>query len=440
MNVDPLLAIQAGLARSGSSLSFAGDGSFASKLTLGQIIKGRVLLSYEGGRHLVDFDGQQKVVDSAVPLRPDEVLYGRVTGLGERVELQRVRVPVASSVALEPTDGESPVAVSGKSGELVTALFGRFHARLSPAEFSLLQRAVERAPVPEAMAQAGLILSKLGLPLTVTALRSLAVVLAASRGTPMFSLPTQAIHLETGPMVAQAVGAPPDAAPPAPADLPAPATPGAAAMPEAAIPAGAAAFAALLGQLLHAGPAAGAAGPPGLPDPVPAADRLRSGYRRPAAREQGDQARDSDLARQILNVQPGGAVAHRVGTLPLFVDGRLVELDIALFDQTGDSPPGQAPGLAHRRVVFAMHTQTLGRVEVQASSAGAHMRIRISSDAKAGVQYLADHAAALSDSLAQLGWQIDELAYQSVPPGAPGAVAHSVLEHLVAPGSVSELA
>ena len=46
----------------------------------------------------------------------------------------------------------------------------------------------------------------------------------------------------------------------------------------------------------------------------------------------------------------------------------------------------------------------------------------------------------VSGSLTQLGWQIDELAYQSVPPDAPGAVAQSVLEHLVAPGSVSELA
>src|SRR4051794_27821265 len=105
MKVDSLPLIPSQLARGASSISFTSGDDFASKLTLGQIIKGRVLLSYEGGRYLVDFNGHQKVVDSAVPLRSDEILYGRVIGLSEKVELQRiyasVQTPAAGAAANE---------------------------------------------------------------------------------------------------------------------------------------------------------------------------------------------------------------------------------------------------------------------------------------------------------------------------------------------------
>ena len=57
MKVDPGAPILSSLARGAPSISFTGGGDFASKLTLGQIIKGRVLRSYEGGRYAIDFGG-----------------------------------------------------------------------------------------------------------------------------------------------------------------------------------------------------------------------------------------------------------------------------------------------------------------------------------------------------------------------------------------------
>src|SRR3954462_14554697 len=106
MKINPLFP-QASALNSSNALLFKADVDFAAKLTLGQIIKGRVLRAYEGGRYLMDFYGQQKVVDSAMPLRVGDVIHGRVVGLGEHVELQRVQLDAsrpAGQAAPEPVD------------------------------------------------------------------------------------------------------------------------------------------------------------------------------------------------------------------------------------------------------------------------------------------------------------------------------------------------
>ena len=72
--------------------------------------------------------------------------------------------------------------------------------------------------------------------------------------------------------------------------------------------------------------------------------------------------------------------------------------------------------------------------------AGTHMRVQVSTQAKESAQYLAQHAGRLTAELEEHGWQVDELAYQTTPAAALGVVARTVVEHLIAPGSVSALA
>jgi hypothetical protein len=178
-----------------------------------------------------------------------------------------------------------------------------------------------------------------------------------------------------------------------------------------------------------------------------AADRMPVQSRGSQRQSDRDVKRDgADLARLILNVQSGGTIAHRVGTLPLIVDGRLVELDVALFEQpvernAGDGGAGNAtPALRHRQLVFAVTTERLGRVEVRATTAGTHMRVEINTENSDSSQALARHAARLSTDLETVGWQIDELAYRTTTPAASGMVPRTVREHLSAPGSISALA
>jgi hypothetical protein len=402
VKVDSLQNLQTPLSRGTGALSFAREGSdFASKLTLGQIIKGRVLRSYEGSRYLVDFDGQQRVVDSAVPLTSNEIFYGRVVGLGDRVELHKVHANVTAAPAIAAA-APSLAPLGGKSGALIGEIFARFQAQLDPVQSATLQREVERAPQAEPMALSGLLLSKIGIPLTPDALRAVFSTLRAGRKEALFPLPDEALHLATQ-------SAPPQRE-------------------EESLTAFGVALASLLRQL-----------PEVAPGRAKAAEGQRDGSANAAA---GNGAGDAppDLARIILNVQPGGSVAHRVGTLPLFVDGRLVELDIALFEQGDQAAHDEQSATRHRGIALAITLPILGRVELRARIAGAHMRLALVTDATESAQQLAQHAGKLAGALEAAGWKVDELAYQVRTEATSSAVARTVVEHLISPGSVSALA
>jgi hypothetical protein len=398
MKVDPLAALANRAAGGAQLLLLQGDADFAARLTLGQIIKGRVLRAYDQQRYAVEFDGQRRTVDSAVPLTVGELVHGRVVGLGEQVTLQRIRTEPAAADAAAAPDSARADAANDRFGGAIAALFERYQARLDASEWNALQRLAARVPLPERAALAGLVLNKVGLQITPELFRALHAALAKPETQGLFALPAQALSLAVAAAGARAPNADQDAVP------------------------------AIAGWLDRA-----------LAD-VPEA-RLR------ASRDDdvidadgGGSDQNGDLARWVLNAQTGGAVTHRVATLPLLLDGELVELDVALFAQNDD--PGSEPktnGIRHRELVFALTTEALGHLEVRALLADGHMRLRIAADSSASTERLAEQAQTLEAGLQRIGWQVDEQRYESRATNASGAVLASVVEHLISPGSVSRL-
>lgn len=436
MKVDPLAALGPRAAGTAQLLLFAGDGDgdFAAKLTLGQILKGRVLRSYGDQRYAVEFDGQRKVVDSAVPLTTGETLHGRVIGLGERVTLQRIPPPRPGQAAL-PDLAQADTGTANTAANTVAALFERYQAQLDPAGLQALQRLAGRHAAPEQVALAGLVLNKLGLQITPEFVRAVQAALAKPGNAGLFALPTQALALAGTPAAAGAARA--DAADALPAlaawleravtDLPEgrPRRPGGAAD-------------------VDGGVGGDAGVDPGGYAGSDAASDAASDARNPGAGAEGF-AGDrgladggGDLARWILNAQTGGAVAHRVATLPLLLNGELVELDVALFAQDGEAQHAPAhPGIRHRALVFALTTPALGAMEIHAQLSNGQVRLHVTADATTTTQYLAEHAEALASGLAGIGWQVDEQRYASRTAGQRSGVLASVVEHLISPGSVS---
>jgi len=90
LNAAPSVVALTGQGRQDGNASFAADDNWAAKLTLGQIIKGKVLRSYGDGRYGVHFGDQQRIVDSGIPLTVGDQLRGRVVGLAERVTIERL--------------------------------------------------------------------------------------------------------------------------------------------------------------------------------------------------------------------------------------------------------------------------------------------------------------------------------------------------------------
>ncbi len=390
-----------------------GAQEFANTLNIGQIIQGKVMRSLTGHRYLVAFGQDERVVDSAITLSSGETLRGRVVALGDRVELQRIypdeRQPKTSA-------SETPSPLRG-ADELsaVDALLQRYQAELQPAERAILARAAEKSGDPESMALAGIMLSKLGLPLQGVLLDALYRAQSSRLNGASSSAPDFAPQIT--------------ASPASPTDSQATTT---------------RVLAELLAQLLEArgpelpqaGSATTGARAQSMPSPLGIADGM--------GRQQSDLQDSSSsrrmqkaLAEHLMNAQTGGIVAHRAGLLPLLVGGRLVEISFALFEQKRS--PGQTSGLQHRQVIFSLQTAQLGQVDVLARMSGAHVRLQITTANEESTARAAEHVRQLRGALIESGWSVDEVVYATRFGRSVDPVARTVVEHVASLESFNRL-
>lgn len=391
------------------NLSIPGGDDFAGKLQLGQIIKGRVLRHYEGTCYGVDFNGREKVVDSGVPLQTGEILYGKVVGLGDKVELERIRVPASQPVREEATPNARPWSMGGDTGKLVAELFEQYQGRLTPEQTQVIEQSVRGAGDKQSMALSGLLLNKLGVNIAPELLKAVYELLRTDPHRGLFALGDQALALQT-------TGIEPEAARDAASTSPV------------------AALAEALKQFVEASPEKDMQ--ERLRGPGEPADR-KSSQQADSTRDPQSQAGGGfDLGRWLLNVQTGGSVGHRVNTVPLLVNGRLVELDIAVFEQREGRQ--QKEGTRHRQLSFSLRSEQLGNVEAHLVLTGDHMKMTLGSAREATAESLSAYSPDLMQQLKADGWHVDELNYE-VKPAQGAGVARAVLQHVVTQDSVSRL-
>ncbi|MFL6570755.1 MAG: hypothetical protein ACJ8G4_03290, partial [Burkholderiales bacterium] len=288
-----------------------------SALSLGQIVKARVLKHYEGGRYLVSLEGRERVVDSSVPLSTGDLVRGRVVALGDRIELQPLPPAVGEDTFQTPLQGKVDEPV-----DQLSATFAQFGLQLDEATRAVVLRSLKGAADPQATVLAAMTLAKLGLPQQPELIDALQALLRRRpAASPAAEGSKDALPLTPGPQ--------------------------------------------LVAQLQEALRATLA---PAHQEPAPAATLSL-----PLSSENlGDQqsfdsrggSSGEQLGQRVLNTQTGGAVSHRVGTLPLILGGRLVEVDVALFEQGGRQSRQGEPRLRH--LVFLLDTASLGGVEVSA--------------------------------------------------------------------------
>ena len=397
-----------------------GASAFADTLSIGQIIQGRVLRGFDENRYLVAFAGDERVVDSSIPLTAGEILYGRVIGVGDRVELQRVyagsqdKNTRAETAAVEPRS-TLPATVSGSA---LDSVLQRYRIELTDADRATLAKAARAVEDPEAMGMASAMLSKLGLPQTTVLLEAM-----------------YRAQFATGPTRASMTKADSESIPQVIASAQQTAELQASSIQQ---------LAGLVGKILEgsgtaevpqrtafnpASPSAGSSVPVQYAVPRDQTQQFASDDARRKAQE--------SLAARILNAQTGGVVAHRSGFLPLIVGGRLVEVSFALFEQR--RPANQAQGLQHRQVLFSVQTEQMGRVEVLARVTGGHVRVQISTDNEHSTAQSARHADLLKSSLSESGWNVDEVAYATSSANPLNAAVRSVIEHVVSLDSLNRL-
>jgi len=149
---------------------------FSQTLNIGQIIEGKVLRQFDDTRYSVTFGDHERVVDSSIPLSAGDVLYGRVIGLGERVELQRIyRDPqtVQKSAQQPVADPAIARALSGRAAN-IEELLQRYQVSLTEAERASVERAARSVEDPQALGWASALLNKLGLSVSPPLLEEIA--------------------------------------------------------------------------------------------------------------------------------------------------------------------------------------------------------------------------------------------------------------------------
>jgi hypothetical protein len=403
----------------GGKLFLPGASAFADNLSIGQILQGKVLRGYDENRYLVAFGSDERVVDSAIPLTAGEILYGRVVGLGDRVELQRVysnSQDKGSPRESVPVDLRPPLSATA-SNSAVDNILQRYRIELTDADRASLVRAARTADDPEAMGLAGAMLSKLGLPQSSVLLEAMYRAQFATASAPSTA---GAIERESLPQVIAAWG-----------------------QGEPLQGNSIQQLADLVGRILEG--KNNADRPPPSPTTSQATQGFQAAVQYTPDRRQPDLQADDEsrrrvqesLAARILNAQTGGVVAHRSGLLPLLVGGKLVEVSFALFEQR--RPASQAQGLQHRQVVFSLHTEQMGRVDVLARITGGHVRVQITTDSEERTSQTARYADLLKGSLSESGWNVDEVAYGTRSENPHSAVVRSVIEHVVSLDSLNRL-
>jgi hypothetical protein len=291
----------------------------------------------------------------------------------------------------------------------------RYSIELTDADRATLMRAARAADDPEAMGLAGAMLSKLGLPQSSVLLEAMYRAQFTVGSAPSNA---GAAHRESLPQVTASWG-----------------------QSEQLQASSIQQLAELVGRILEG---KSTAEPPRATTSQSALG-LQTAVQYSPDRRQTDLLADDEsrrkvqesLAARILNAQTGGVVAHRSGLLPLLVGGKLVEVSFALFEQR--RPANQAQGLQHRQVVFSLHTEQMGRVDVLARITGGHVRVQITTDSDERTSQTARYADLLKGSLSESGWNVDEVAYGTRLENPHSTVVRSVIEHVVSLDSLNRL-
>lgn len=385
--------------------------SWLESLSVGQILKGRILRHYDESRYGVQFAGQERVVDSAVPLSVGDVISGKVIGISESlVSLQIVRNAPPSSANNPEKPLTQTVGVEANPSAL-HALMKQAGLELEQSQLKLIASVAAGSERPESVFKAGLYLAKLGLPLNAELVRILSKRLMESPETV-----TSGAKGNIPELISQ------------PAEL----IRSVAEQDEGSTTALLAQFfseyrhniQAAVEKELEASKAAASA-----------EENARPSNGNNGTSDRGDNPEAHRLLflvlSQILNRQTGAAYQHRFETLPIIIDGRVTEFDLALFDHSANEQNENRVRARHLK--FSLKTE-MGIVAIDAHVFNDRIRVHFNTDADWAAKEFELYQDDLELALGNAGWTLDAAEYRSdtgfISPAA------RVVEHVLAQDSL----
>lgn len=170
---------------------------------------------------------------------------------------------------------------------------------------------------------------------------------------------------------------------------------------------------------------------------------------------------DKLMLRNLLNIQTETMLAHKYWPITFLFDDQLIEIDLAIFsprnktESDGDMPryayhsDSSADGRESARVfttnnhrlTFALETPALGKMQIQVHATNKRLNVEFVLSDESTVEQFIANSPALESHFQTYGWQLDEARYrvQDDNKNNMSFTKRAVVEHYILAGSLSRL-
>ncbi|EUJ10312.1 hypothetical protein Meth11DRAFT_1126 [Methylophilaceae bacterium 11] len=374
-------------------------------VTAGQILKGRILKVYGDHKYGVSFGGKERIVDSSIPLTVGNVITGQVQSINEKnVSMRLVQtIPHEKNTTSHQVFHQSPLDAQAVN----------LGISLSALDQKTIASAASESKAPAVIISVGLYLVKLGLPVTIDLIRLLSSRIMSARDLNDADSEKMIPMLDFDPILVDSQTLlPPD----------------------------------VLERLVQdfQGMDMDALDADIEPSDLSLLDNLAAAVKPIESDEQqllgGEpDSSDADVARvlaSILNANTGAKLQHALKTLSVIIDGKLVEFDVAFFNQLPGNETMENT-IESKSIRFSLET-SLGQLGLMAKIVNNRVRISFNAMNDMLLSDLQAHESHLVNQLVDAGWSVDAINFAiDADEHWPGL---HVINHALQQGSVNLMA
>ncbi len=348
------------------------------------------------------------IVKSDLPLTAKEIIHGKVVGVGDKVEIQRV---ISEKIASDSKDTSvktwATLNKSGSAGQYASQLLNSYQVKLTAGEqselASFLKQKLDNAPV----VLSALVLAKIGITVNRESL-SLVYPALSDKYAEKFRLQKNAAEITynnspDGFVTKETV-----------TDL--------------------SGFISTLFMEMRESDIRKHAYENMRKNEI----NMDSPDKNSAAQQDvasDDESKFYDNKKILFNSQNDGAVSHQVSVVPFFINDQLIEVNVAMFSQKqSDTKPDS---VRYKRIVISLDLDMLGHTEIELKFYNKHASISIVSENKLAENELVAHMPLLKEKFSEFQITIDELSYGMAAKNPVDNVINSIVTHYISQDSLN---
>lgn len=389
--------------------------SLREGLQVGKVVSGTVNSKLSGNKYLVQFAKDSLVLESMVPLKANEIIHGRVIGVGERVELQRVIQEKAVSDKQNIKLHNWQILYEyGKEGLRSIEVLQNYRVTLSLDEQLALVNVIKSSKEVDSIVLSAIVLNKLNITVTESTLNTLYPVLSTTLKE-KFNLHNITAHIDFETKINSSINS--------------------------KVISELSAFIANVVNNLPELRYKDRVNTENVEQELVSLNNELNSCENNLSSSNGKEDRQSDqlsfdVRRLLLNSQNDSSVSHRVAVVPFIINGKLLEVDVALFSQHRQSSDKT---IKYKKIVLSLNLDMLGKIDLEILLANKHARVKINTVNHLITDEMVKYMSKLKSDMKAHHIQVDEVTYETSFSNNLSNVMSSVVSHYVTQDSLSRV-